>query len=41
MLPNLYQAGLLNVLWATDDVTSGDISYTLGKVVAKRFKVPL
>ena len=40
MLHNLYQAGLLHVLYVTPDVTLGDIWDTLGKIVAKRLKVP-
>jgi len=41
MLSNLYQAGLLHVLWVTYCVTHGDIWNILGKLVAKCLKVPL
>jgi hypothetical protein len=38
---NLYQAGYLDVLWATCDVTRGDFCHTLGMEVAVHLEVPL
>jgi hypothetical protein len=38
---NLYQAGYLDVLWATRDVTRGDFCHTLGTEVAIPLAVPL
>jgi hypothetical protein len=39
VLRNLYQAGFLNVLWETCDITLGDFCHVLGKGVVKRIEV--
>jgi hypothetical protein len=39
MFSNLYQAGCLEFLWTTRDITQGDLCNILEMVVAKRLEV--